>query len=78
MTFAWTGEQVTLRLPGLDRRVDWTLDAAACAARAASAADNPALDVLRRRRARSTTRQTATDYEDITRADSARGPIGAA
>ena len=26
LTFAWTGEEFALRLPGLDRRVDWTLD----------------------------------------------------
>ena len=25
LTFAWTGEEMALRLPGLDRRVDWTL-----------------------------------------------------
>ena len=26
LTFAWTTGEMTLRLPGLDRRVEWTLD----------------------------------------------------
>lgn len=26
LTFAWTGEELALRLPGIDRRVDWILD----------------------------------------------------
>ncbi len=26
LTFAWTGEEFALRLPGIDRRVDWVLD----------------------------------------------------
>ena len=34
LTFAWTGGLMTLRLPGLDRRVDWQFDMRARAARA--------------------------------------------
>ncbi|MEO6213010.1 MAG: hypothetical protein ABIP65_05220, partial [Vicinamibacterales bacterium] len=45
MTFAWTREAVVLRLPGLDRRVAWTLDVRARGARAAPA-DNPELYFL--------------------------------
>src|SRR5688572_8666535 len=26
LTFAWTGAEATIRIPGLDRRVEWTLD----------------------------------------------------
>jgi hypothetical protein len=45
LTFAWTGEAVTLRLPGLDRRAEWTLRLRIRGARA-GAADNPDLTVL--------------------------------
>ena len=34
LTFAWTGEVLALRLPGLDRRVPWTLELRARSARA--------------------------------------------
>ena len=61
--FAWTGEEVTLRLPELDRRVGWTLKLRVRGARA-QAAQNPELtlvaDGLQIER-----RQTATDYEDL-------------
>ena len=41
-TFAWTGEQVTLRLPGLDRRVPWQVRLRVRGGRQA-ASDNPTL-----------------------------------
>ena len=63
-TFAWTGEQVMLRLPGLDRRVEWRLTLRVRGARALPT-ENPALafyaDGLLL-----DTRGTATDYEDVT------------
>ncbi len=37
LTFAWTGKDLSLRLPGLDRRRDWTLELRARAARPGSA-----------------------------------------
>ena len=45
LTFAWTAEAVTLRLPGLDRRAEWTLALRVRGARPA-ADDNPDLTVL--------------------------------
>ena len=33
LTFAWTGAEMGLRVPGLDRRIDWTLDLRLRAAR---------------------------------------------
>ena len=62
-TFAWTSEQVTLRLPGLDRRVAWTLSLNARGARAV-AADNPELTFLADG-VTLETRQTTTDYGEI-------------
>jgi hypothetical protein len=63
-TFAWTADQVTLRLPGLDRRVGWNLTLRVRGARAL-ALENPELtlaaDGLQLDR-----RRTATAYEDIT------------
>ena len=41
-TFAWTGEQVTLRLPGLDRRVPWQVRLRVRGGRQV-ASDNPTL-----------------------------------
>jgi hypothetical protein len=45
LTFAWTKQDVTIRLPGVDRRVDWTLNLRVRGARP-TAADNPQLDVF--------------------------------
>src|SRR6476469_4984255 len=45
LTFAWTGPEVTLRLPGLDRRANWTLDLRVRGARSV-ASENPALTVV--------------------------------
>ena len=45
LTFAWTREAVTLRLPGLDRRAEWTLALRVRGARARAEA-NPDLTVL--------------------------------
>jgi hypothetical protein len=45
LTFAWTKQDVTIRLPGLDRRVDWILTLRARGARAV-AAENPHIDVF--------------------------------
>jgi hypothetical protein len=45
LTFAWTGSEVTLRLPGLDRRANWTLDLRVRGARSV-ASENPALSVV--------------------------------
>ena len=45
MTFAWTRDELVLRLPGLDRRVDWILEMRARGARPV-AADNPELSFL--------------------------------
>ena len=62
-TFAWTGENVTLRLPELDRRVGWTLKLRVRGARA-QAAQNPELTVVADGR-QIERRRTATDYEDL-------------
>ena len=45
LTFAWTGPEVTLRLPGLDRRTTWTLDLRVRGARSV-ASENPALAIV--------------------------------
>jgi hypothetical protein len=45
MTFAWTRDQFILRLPGLDRRVNWTLEVRARGARPVPA-DNPELSII--------------------------------
>jgi hypothetical protein len=45
LTFAWTSADAILRLPGLDRRVPWTLDLRVRGARA-SPPDNPYLTVI--------------------------------
>jgi hypothetical protein len=45
LTFAWTGPDVSWRVPGLDRRVDWTLHMRVRGARQ-SAADNPDISVF--------------------------------
>jgi hypothetical protein len=63
-TFAWTGDQVTLRLPGLDRRVEWRLTLRVRGARA-QATENPELTFLADGVALET-HKTSTDYDDIT------------
>jgi hypothetical protein len=45
LTFAWTSADAVIRLPGLDRRVPWTLDVRVRGARAAPP-DNPYLTVV--------------------------------
>ena len=45
LTFAWTGADVALRLPGLDRGKDWTLDLRVRGGHAAPG-DNPDITVL--------------------------------
>lgn len=63
MTFAWTGPEAGVRLPGLDRRAAWTLVVRARGGRAGAAA-NPSLafyvDGLQVH-----TQQTAAAFEDI-------------
>jgi len=44
LTFAWTGEEAVLRLPGLDRSVSWTLDLRMRGGRPAD--DNPDVAVV--------------------------------
>lgn len=44
MTFAWTREELVLRLPGLDRRADWILEMRARGARPVPS-DNPELSI---------------------------------
>jgi len=45
LTFAWTKQDVMIHLPGVDRRVEWTLSLRVRGARAV-AAENPRLDVF--------------------------------
>jgi len=64
LTFAWTGSDLALRFPGLDRSVDWTLTVRVRGARA-DASQNPSLSfyadgVLL------DTRRTATAFETMT------------
>jgi hypothetical protein len=44
LTFAWTGPSTTIRLPGLDRNVEWVLTIRVRGARAGN--DNPELSIL--------------------------------
>jgi hypothetical protein len=62
-TFAWTGEQLTLRLPGLDRRVEWRLTLRVRGARLPPT-PNPVLTFLADGVELGTT-PTATDYEEL-------------
>src|SRR6185503_18139181 len=71
LTFAWTGPDVTLRLPGLDRRADWTLDLRVRGARAIEA-ENPDLVVTADGLAVST-RHTTRDFSDLRVTIPARG-----
>jgi hypothetical protein len=45
LTFAWTGPEATLRIPGLDRRVEWTLALRVRGGRPVPA-DNPAISIF--------------------------------
>ncbi len=63
LTFAWTGRELALRLPGLDRNVDWTLEMRVRGARPLQA-DNPVLSFVADGDLRSTV-PTRTDYETI-------------
>jgi hypothetical protein len=63
LTFAWTGEQLTLRLPGLDRHVDWALTVRVRGARP-EARENPTLTFLADG-VPILTRQTTTDFEEM-------------
>lgn len=63
LTFAWSGPEVVLRLPGLDRRVDWTLDARVRGARPV-VADNPTLAVFSDGILLEN-RQTSVDFADV-------------
>jgi hypothetical protein len=63
LTFAWIGEDAVVRLPGLDRRADWTLTLRARGGRADPAA-NPTITVLADGVAIDT-RPTASDFTDL-------------
>lgn len=63
VTFAWTSDDAVVRLPGLDRRADWTLHLRVRGGRAAPAV-NPAMTVLADGIVLDT-RQTGTDFADI-------------
>src|SRR5262249_35853318 len=62
-TFAWTAGGVVLRLPGLDRRVDWTLELRVRGGRAAPSA-NPDIAILVDGVALKTV-PTRADFEDV-------------
>ena len=63
LTYAWTGAEAGLRLPGLDRRTPWTFTARASAARA-GAAPNPLIAVFVDG-VQHHTQQTSADFEDV-------------
>ena len=64
LTFAWTGADVVLRLPGLDRGRNWTLDLRVRGARPLPS-DNPDLTIVADG-ATLTTVHTSTAFQDIT------------
>lgn len=64
LTFAWTGADVVLRLPGLDRGANWTLGLRVRGGRAA-AGDNPDVTILADGVAL-TTFHSGTDFENVT------------
>jgi hypothetical protein len=78
LTFAWTGRDVALRLPGLDRRVPWT-----ATVRVRSARSNPAgnpLIVFFVDGVQVLAHQTQTDFEEVrvpvaARSDRPRGAL---
>jgi hypothetical protein len=63
LTFAWTSDDAVVRLPGLDRRVDWTLHLRVRGGRMAPAV-NPAITVLLDG-AEASTQATAADFTDV-------------
>jgi hypothetical protein len=63
LTFAWTAGDVAIRLPGLDRRVDWTILVRVRGARPV-AADNPDISILADGLP-VLTHHTAVDFEDV-------------
>jgi hypothetical protein len=76
LTFAWTGRDVALRVPGLDRRVAWTLELRLRGGREILA-DNPSIVVFADG-ARLLEHQTRTEFETLTiavppRSDRPRG-----
>lgn len=70
LTFAWTKQDVLIRLPGVDRRVEWTLLLRVRGARAV-AAENPQLDVFADGLPIAS-RQLRADFEDMAVAIPAR------
>jgi hypothetical protein len=64
LTFAWTGSDTLIRMPGLDRRVAWQLTIRASGARTI-AAENPAVTILSDGVAVAT-EQTSAGFGDIT------------
>jgi len=78
LTFAWTGRDVALRLPGLDRRVPWSADFRVRGGRR-NAADNPAMEFAVDG-VRVLVEQSRTDFIDVhltipPRADRPRGVL---
>src|SRR5439155_15339752 len=63
LTFAWTGQEMRLSLPGLDRRVAWNMDVRVRGARR-QPADNPDV-VFIVDGAEVLTRHTGSDFEDV-------------
>jgi hypothetical protein len=63
LTFAWTKQDVMIRLPGVDRRVEWTLHLRVRGARPV-AAENPQLDVFADGLPVAT-RQLGAEFEDL-------------
>lgn len=63
LTFAWTGADVSWRVPGLDRRVDWTLHMRVRGARPIPA-DNPDISVFADG-VELLSHHTAGDFEDL-------------
>jgi hypothetical protein len=63
LTFAWTGPDVALRLPGLDRDKNWTLDLRIRGGRPVPA-DNPDITILADG-VILTTRRTSAEFQDL-------------
>ena len=63
LTFAWTGPEFAIRIPGLDRRVDWTLDLRVRGARPVPA-QNPDLVIVADGLPLAT-HHTAIDFENV-------------
>src|SRR5437868_8653057 len=71
LTFAWTGADVVVRLPGLDRGKNWTLDLRVRGGRAAPD-ENPDLTILADG-VELATRHTSAEFETISVGIPARG-----